>query len=463
MEQISSVKVPLKLTEHEDPYYLKDEALLEVYKNSLPPEEAYLYFPKGEEVIVPNSKKPEKALRRIYYNVAFTEKEKAWIQEFKAELSKHRDLKLPEDWCDEMSLIYIYAAECKMPNSYERLINYMAWHKSFFPLNFQPKDKVCELLNSGFCYCYGRDHQFRPLIIVQPFIYKDRMDYFSEEDLRKATIFLCEYIMNNMLIKGQIENWIMIINCKDVGVLSLPAPVRKVIGELSNNFLAKLYRSYFFNMTTVTSILYSFVCKFLEEVTVRKFVKIGNKDSHKIFDYIRRDNLEKKFGGTAPDLNYNQPNALFPPRMPSKEFLLEKEDKNKILITEEEYINLSKGDRFPKESFSPFIKEKLRVKEEGERLAKEKRDKEEKVKNLNAQRQKLSLKSVQDIKLLFKGINLGIESEEPDADFIFDKVRVKTTGNTRSQTLSFEQAVLNFNKRKKSYSSKMRNLISIKI
>ena len=105
MEQISSVKVPLKLTEHEDPYYLKDEALLEVYKNSLPPEEAYLYFPKGEEVIVPNSKKPEKALRRIYYNVAFTEKEKAWIQEFKAELSKHRDLKLPEDWCDEMSLI----------------------------------------------------------------------------------------------------------------------------------------------------------------------------------------------------------------------------------------------------------------------------------------------------------------------------------------------------------------------
>ena len=66
-----------------DPFFLKDPILLELFKRSLPPKESYLYFPKGEEIIIPYKKKPEKALRRIYNNVPFTEKEKEWLLEFK--------------------------------------------------------------------------------------------------------------------------------------------------------------------------------------------------------------------------------------------------------------------------------------------------------------------------------------------------------------------------------------------
>ena len=66
-----------------DPFFKRDPILFELFKRSLPPKEAYYYFPKGDEIIIHNEKKPEKALRRIYNNTPFTEKENEWLLEFK--------------------------------------------------------------------------------------------------------------------------------------------------------------------------------------------------------------------------------------------------------------------------------------------------------------------------------------------------------------------------------------------
>lgn len=59
-----------------DPFYLKDPNLIELFKKSLPPRESYFYFPKGEEIVIFNKKKPEKTLRRIHINVPFSDLEK---------------------------------------------------------------------------------------------------------------------------------------------------------------------------------------------------------------------------------------------------------------------------------------------------------------------------------------------------------------------------------------------------
>ena len=47
---------------NDDPYYLNDPKLLELYNKCLPPKEAYYYCPKGEEIIIPNEKNPKKTL-----------------------------------------------------------------------------------------------------------------------------------------------------------------------------------------------------------------------------------------------------------------------------------------------------------------------------------------------------------------------------------------------------------------
>ena len=44
-----------------------------------------------------------------------------------------------------------------------------------------------------------------------------------------------------------------------------------------------------------------------------------------LFENIRQDNVEEKFGGTAPNIQegLENKNTLFPPRMPSMNFTIE--------------------------------------------------------------------------------------------------------------------------------------------
>ena len=73
------------------------------------------------------------------------------------------------------------------------------------------------------------------------------------------------------------------------------------------------------------------------------------------------DNVEQKFGGTAPDVIIGLPNSLFPPRMPSSFFLKEEEDPNQILISEDEYIQMVENKKIREDCISPYIKETLEL------------------------------------------------------------------------------------------------------
>ena len=56
------------LTETNTPFFFTENPILyQRYLDSFPPKEAYYYFPKGEEIIIPNKKNPEKSLRRIFF------------------------------------------------------------------------------------------------------------------------------------------------------------------------------------------------------------------------------------------------------------------------------------------------------------------------------------------------------------------------------------------------------------
>ena len=345
-----------------DPYYFSNQELYEIYKKSLPPPEAYYYFPKGEEVIIHNDKKPEKSLRRIFLGVPYSELEENWIREFKAEISSHPEIKLPEYWNDAINLRFIYATECNIKKSYERLEKYLHWHKNMFPMIIQPGDKLCQLLNLGFLYVYGRDHHFRPILVCQPHIYQKNMKLFNSDEVISASAFLFQYIVNNMLLPGQIENWVMILSFEGTSPFNLPDAVKKLIKTLSENFLSRLYKCYLFGMSFVINILYKFICNFLEEITIQKITVLEKKHTQKLFEAIRMDNIEQKFGGTAPNVQGGIPNSLFPPRMPSSFFLKEDEDPQKILIKEEEYIKLIENKKIREDCISPFIKEVIEIK-----------------------------------------------------------------------------------------------------
>ena len=360
-----------------DPFFIKDPELYEIFKRGIPPKEAYYFFPKGNDVIEQHNKKPEKNIRRIFINVPLLEIEYKWLEKYKEIIAQHPENKLPDFWNDGLNLAYIYATECKLEKSYKRMVEYFNWYKNFFPLNIQPGDKCVQVLNSGFLYAFGRDHQFRPLLICQPYILQKCLNLFSGDDIYNASIFICQYMCNYMMIPGQIENWIMIVNMERTSILSIPDSVKKLMSSLSDYFISRLYRCYILGLNTFLKMIYRLICNFVEKTTVEKVIILDDKNDPRKNQDINPENLEERFGGKAPDLEYNIENSLFPPKMPTNNFLLDNENPKDILITEEQYIEKYNAGEIPLRSASPYILEKLRrekIEKNKEEISRKKRE-----------------------------------------------------------------------------------------
>ena len=346
--------------EIEDPYYLKDPKLLELYNKCLPPREAYYFFPKGDEIVIHNLKKPNKTFRRIYYNVPYTEQEKKWIEEFKQIINSHPETQLPDFFDDYLLLAFIYATSVDMEESYKKIVAYIKFSRETFPIVIKPNSKFIEILNKGFVYVYGRDNRARPIVVCQCKVFQKYYKNYQTDEILQAVFFLCQFLVNNMLIPGQIESWVFILNLSGVSIISLPEPVKKLIPGLSDYFLARLYKNYIIGLNFISRIIYKLACNFLDDVTVSKINVLDDENDPKLFETIRRDNVEKQFGGTAPDMPVDSENGFFPPRMPSGRYIKDDENPKDFLITEEEYIKKYKNGEIPEGCVSPYVYEQLK-------------------------------------------------------------------------------------------------------
>ena len=347
--------------EMEDPFYLKDPKLVELYKKCLPPREAYYYFPKGEDLIEINKKKPKKSYRKIYSDTTFLDNEKQYINDFKQLINKHPEVKLPSFFDDALLLRFIYADDCELEVALKRLVKYLDWSNKTYPIVITPKSKLIEILNKGFVYVYGRDCRYRPILVfrLQEFVKNEKM--YSVEEVIECGCFLGQFVLNNMMIPGKIERWNLIINLRGATLLSLPDHIKKLLPIMNEAFISRLHKNYVVGMTFILRILYKLVCAFLHESTIKKIKILGGKKDQGLFEEIRKDNIEQNLGGTAPDALIGEENGLFPPRMPSEHFLLESERPENILISEEEYIQKYKNGEIDDDFVSPYILEKINL------------------------------------------------------------------------------------------------------
>ena len=380
MEGLKRIKLE---KEAEAPFYLNDPKLLEVCYKSFPPKESYYYFPKGEEIMTYNSKKPIKSIRRIFYNIKYTDNEYKLCNELKEIIKSHTELKLPDYFDDYLILMFVYARGGDLKASYELIIDYLNFINRNFPFLITPKSKVVEVLNKGFIYTYGRDNRFRPIIVCQCKVFQKYKEKYQFEDLLPAISFMCQYIINNMMIPGQFETWNMLVNFKGVSIISLPDSLKKLIPALSNYFPCRMNKTYIVGLSFITRILYRFVVNFIDPITASKIVVINSRKDPALYQNIRKDNIEEQFGGTAPNLPIDNENGYFPPRMPSNFFIKDEENKNDILISEENYIKKYKNGEIPNEVVSPYVYQEIKEKEK-EEIEKNKIKEQEMKKKINS-------------------------------------------------------------------------------
>jgi len=74
-------------------------------------------------------------------------------------------------------------------------------------------------------YTNGRDHKFRPIVLVKPLVMIN--EKVTLEEAVKVVDFFLNFVKDNLLIGGQVENWIFVNDLKGVSMFKVPTNVRK--------------------------------------------------------------------------------------------------------------------------------------------------------------------------------------------------------------------------------------------
>ena len=317
------------MTEKNLDFFLNNPELNKRHVRAMPNEEMYRFFPPKNEVITINESDPKNSYRYIFNGQPKTEYEQKKLNQFFEYESKNGKLKYPSNWLESDTMRLLQASEFDIKKAYNLVQENIKW------LNSNPKtinDTIIYLLNSGFMYVYGRDCHFRPIIVVSIKMLKVVLSQqYTFDDINKSIIYLMNYIIKYLLIPGQIENWIIFVDFLDVGISDV-GEFKKVLSTLSKQ-RGRVYKNYFFNISGILKISVKAAVKMFSSVA-KKLVILRSDEMQKIQEIISPENLEKKYGGLAPNIVPGG-NNIFPPIMPSNNFGIRGEKIN--IISPEAY------------------------------------------------------------------------------------------------------------------------------
>ena len=325
-------------------FFLNNEELLKRHELAIPTNEMYRYFPPKEEIILSDSD-PKKNYRFIFNGQPKTEYEQRKLNEYNEYELKHGKLSYPNIWLESDTMRLLQAAEFDLEKAYKMIIDTINFiNKCPTSIN----DRIITLLNSGIAYIYGRDHHFRPIIVISVKTYVDAIEKnkYSFEDINECVIYLINYIIKYLLIPGQIENWITIVDFKSTGVSDV-SDFKKLLTTL-NSYRGRVFRNYFINISGFLKIAIKTAVSLFGSSSAKKLKILAKDELHKMQQLISPENIPKKYGGTAPDV-FPGNNNLFPPIMPSLNYQLKGEKLN--IVSEETYKEMCLNSN----PFKPFM------------------------------------------------------------------------------------------------------------
>ncbi|KAL4476799.1 hypothetical protein ABPG72_010636 [Tetrahymena utriculariae] len=317
-----------------DQQYL-DIMVLEL--NPLMPPQAFYFFPKETEIKIGVK---EKALRRIFQGqVEFDEYEKSKIEKMKQYLVKH-NVVIPEWWEDGHILRFLYANQFKNEKTLKTIKSHSEWRQKTLPIEY--KDNIEQYLMKGVFYMHGRDHRYRPIIIID--VSKINVHEIKIEEILESMTYFFEFILKYAMLPGQIENWVVIMNLNKIGVSSLPiSALKSLMTYLSSHYRSRMFATYVINTPTSIFLPWSIIKGFLEEATIQKINFSKDGVPEKLFKHTHKSQVEQKFGGTAPNTN-----EYWPPKEISSDYQLSDENKEDLFISQKQYYDLWEAGRLKK-------------------------------------------------------------------------------------------------------------------
>ena len=171
----------------------------------LPLKEAYRYWPTDREVYIDTEPPQRFIFSKQSAYTAFEQQQLAALRR----LMRERKVDIPEFWDDGDLLRYIYSAEFKVHQAASLLRQAIEWRQKVFQTDYRHLyASLRGILCSGFIYIHGRDHVYRPCIVLD--YTKMSLRTSPLEHYLLSMAFTLEYVIRNMLVAGQVETWVVV-------------------------------------------------------------------------------------------------------------------------------------------------------------------------------------------------------------------------------------------------------------
>ena len=142
-------------------------------------------------------------------------------------------------------------------------------------------------------------------------------------------------------------------------------PQFKSILNSLTKFRCRVIKNYILHLGGIIKVAAQSILSLLGSASAKKLVVVEKKNMQVMQELIRKENLQQKYGGDAPNVTYGEDN-LFPPIVPSNDYIKEDEELN--IVTPEKYKEMC----LESKPFKPFkVSEnymKLWAKEEEEKM-----------------------------------------------------------------------------------------------
>jgi len=176
------------------------------------------------------------------------------------------------------------------------------WRTEFFGKGPLKDADVIEDLSHGILYFTGRDVALRPVLVVRAERVPDAWykDGSGVTRLIRMLVFCMEYLRRYMFLPGRVENLVVVIDLKNLGVTGVPVTALKAIyGVLSHHYIVRVFRFYIINMSGWLKTLTNVVTQILTDRQRQKLCFSKPTDSK---DWCALHHLEEDLGGTRPPI-----------------------------------------------------------------------------------------------------------------------------------------------------------------
>jgi len=211
-----------------------------------------------------------------------------------------------------MATRYISYARGNATKAIAMMDETQGWRKEFFGSGPLLDADMADDFSHGIMYFTGRDFAMRPILVIRA----ERVpaqwhaDGTGVTKLIRMLIFQMEYLKRYMFVPGKIENLVVLVDLKNLGIADVPIKALKSIySVLSHHYIVRVFKFYIVNMSYMLGTLVGVIKPILTDRQRQKLNFLKNVSE---IDCAALHHMEEDLGGTRPKITKFFPFPLLP-------------------------------------------------------------------------------------------------------------------------------------------------------